>query len=76
MSIIAEIRAEMGRQNLKNIDIARKINSSRQHVSQRLNNDKGLISNYELERYAKALHIPASELVRRAEEAEERKAQK
>lgn len=68
LKISPELRAEAGRQNIKYTHLAQKLGTTRQAVSEKLRNDATNYSISELAKYAEALSISTSELLRRAEE--------
>lgn len=68
LSISAELRAEAAKQNLTYADLASRLGISRQAVSKKLRDDAASYTDKQLSAYARALCIPASELMRHAEE--------
>lgn len=73
MGVGAEIRAEMARQSVTGVALARVTGLKRPYLSQRLNEHADLRVN-ELRQIGAVLGIPASEFIRRAEQAEARDA--
>ena len=71
MNLNAEIRAELGRRRVTYADLAELLNTSRQNIQRKLTSTRP-ISSTDLFEIAHVLNINASELVRRAEEAERR----
>ena len=69
MNLNAEIRAELGRRRVTYADLAELLNTSRQNIQRKLTSTRP-ISSTDLFKIAHVLNINASELVRRAEEAE------
>lgn len=69
-AIAAEIRAENSRQGLDYAALAKLLGRTRQYVSRKLSANITVFNDTELSNFGKALGVPASELMRRAEEAE------
>ena len=67
MTVAAEIRAELGRQRIKYAELSRRLGMSRQRVWALLTDDRPL-RDVEIKDIADVLGVPASELMRRAEE--------
>ena len=61
-SVTAEIRAEMGRQKISQVELARRLNCAQSQLSRRL---QGLIplSTDDIQQIAEALGIPLSQLM-------------
>lgn len=76
MQVVPEIRAELGRQKLSYAELADSLKTTRQKIWRILTDDNRPLKDQEIKAIADVLGVPASELVRRAEEAEERKAGK
>lgn len=68
MNLNAEIRAELGRQRMTYADLAKRLNTTRQNIRQKLTSARPIAST-DLFEIAHVLNVEASELVRRAEEA-------
>ena len=71
MPVAAEIRAELGRQRIKYAELSRLLGMSRQRVWALLTDDRPL-RDVEIKDIADVLGVPASELMRRAEEYDTR----
>lgn len=71
MTVAAEIRAELGRQRIKYAELSRRLGMSRQRVWALLTDDRPL-RDVEIKDIADVLGVPASELMRRAEEYDTR----
>ena len=68
MGIAAEIRAEMGRKNLRSAGLARAAGMSKEKISRMVTREVQDISLEDLEKIAKVLETPSWELMRRAGE--------
>ena len=73
-SIPAEIRAEMGRQNVSLKVLSEKTGIDSSTLSRRINKEKADLSVNHIEKIAAALELPVWELMRRADEAKEKTA--
>lgn len=73
MDIASEIRAEAARQHLSQRKLAELMGAPRTTVNKKIIGERK-ITGVDLESFSRALNIPAWELVRRAEEAAEKKA--
>ena len=71
MSLAAEIRAEMGRKNIRPAGLARATGMSKQKISRMISKEAQAVQVEDLEKIAKSLGLPTWELMRRAEENEE-----
>lgn len=71
MSLVAEIRAEMGRKGMRPSDLARTTGMSNQKISRMISKETQAVQVEDLEKISKSLGLPAWELMRRAEENEE-----
>ena len=71
MSLAAEIRAEMGRKNIRPAGLARTTGMSKQKISRMISKEAQAVQDEDLEKIAKSLGLPTWELMRRAEENEE-----
>ena len=71
MSLAAEIRAEMGRKNIRPAGLARTTGMSKQKISRMISKEAQAVQVEDLEKIAKSLGLPTWELMRRAEENEE-----
>lgn len=71
MLVQAEIRAELARQKISYTDLAQKLNTSKQEISRKLSDNSRPMKDREIKKIADALKVPAWELIRRAEKAEE-----
>lgn len=74
MQVVPEIRAELGRQKLSYAELADSLKTTRQKIWRILTDDNRPLKDQEIKAIADVLGIPAFELVRRAEEAETKKA--
>lgn len=70
MSLASEIRAEMGRDRMKATELSDKTGISASSIKRKVFEESRRISTDELEDIAKALGVPAWELMRRAEESD------
>ena len=68
MSLAAEIRAEMGRKNLRPVGLARAAGMSKEKISRMVTREVQDISLEDLEKIAKVLDTPSWEFMRRAGE--------
>lgn len=71
MSLVAEIRAEMGRKGMRPSDLARTTGMSKQKISRMISKEAQAVQVEDLEKIAKSLGLPPWELMRRSEENEE-----
>lgn len=69
MSFPAEVRAEMGRQNIKPAALADMAGLSESHISRKITRELTALSVDEAVALGDALGVPAWELLRRASEA-------
>nr|DAY18094.1 MAG TPA: helix-turn-helix domain protein [Caudoviricetes sp.] len=73
VDIASEIRAEAARQHLSQRKLAELMGAPRTTVNKKIIGERK-ITGVDLESFSQALNVPAWELVRRAEEAAEKKA--
>lgn len=71
MSFPAEVRAEMGRQNVKPQELAEKAGIAPSQVSRKITNEQRVLDIDEAVAIGNALGVPAWELLRRAHLAEQ-----
>ena len=74
MQIAAEIRAELGRQRITYAALAEKLQTTRQNIWRILTDDSRPMKDQEIKAIADVLNLDAWLLMRRAEEAETKKA--
>jgi DNA-binding Xre family transcriptional regulator len=71
MSLAAEIRAEMGRKNIRPAGLARATGMSKEKISRIVTREVQDIALEDLEKISEVLETPTWELMRRAEENKE-----
>lgn len=70
MSFPAEVRAEMGRQGMRPVELAKKLGVAESTVSRKIQTETTPISLEDSVAIARALGVPVWELMRRAETSE------